>query len=172
MMTPISLIENKNTNGYIMQDLDLKYLHKKKPCINPFRWWRSRAGSHRGQRVSREFLAEISKWTVYQNSFFRRVSSRFIQFYLKMIKTRLTAKQATEEEFIEGQGRGSSPPVYANVVAAVRQARGSFTGCFWLWHVWGCETSGWWTAQTFCCSRQRGTRTGGLQCECVHVCAS
>lgn len=51
MMMPISLIENKNTNVYIMQDLDLKYLHKKKPCINPFRWWQSRAGCHRGQRV-------------------------------------------------------------------------------------------------------------------------
>lgn len=38
MMMPISLIENKNINVYIMQNLDLKYLHKKKLCINPFRW--------------------------------------------------------------------------------------------------------------------------------------
>lgn len=34
-----------------MQNLDLKYLHKKKLCINPFRWWQSWAGCHRGQRV-------------------------------------------------------------------------------------------------------------------------
>lgn len=31
MMMPISIIENKNINVYIMQNLDLKYLHKKKP---------------------------------------------------------------------------------------------------------------------------------------------
>lgn len=71
MMMPISLIENKNINVYIMQNLDLKYLHKKKLCINPFRWWqKSWAGCNRGQRVPTKFLAEISKWTVYQNFFF------------------------------------------------------------------------------------------------------
>lgn len=87
MMMPISLIENKNTNVYIMQNLDLKYLHKKKPCINPFRCWQSRAGCLRGQRVPTSSLLRSPSEPCIKIIFFRRVLSRFVQFYLKMIKT-------------------------------------------------------------------------------------
>lgn len=69
MMMPISLIENKNINVYIMQNLDLKYLHKKKLCINPFRWWQELGRMQQRPKGSHKFLAEISKWTVYQNFF-------------------------------------------------------------------------------------------------------
>lgn len=152
-----------------MQNLDLKYLHKKKLCINPFRWWQSWAGCHRGQRVPTSSLLKSPSEPCIKIFLSSLISVYTVSF--KDDKASSHSKTGHGREVHQGaEKRVKSSSVCHRCLR--KPGSGLFTGCFWLWHVWGCETSSWWTAQTFCCSRQRDTRTGDLQCECVHVCAS